>query len=281
LRKSIALLITLMFLSIVIVIIGSVFNIYDKLVKQSSFYKDIAQNSLIIRDIENILSNISNNINSTDDLNILFRTFQINLNDKIINVKISPLFDKVNINELLKKKSVKRYIYNICEDYMLKDIQYFLNLLEDTIDTDLEERNYLSEIKLINKNFQNGKIYSYKHLKKIVQFYAQKTGDKNIFNIPWKKFIYFADNKVYPIDCDRLGEKKAKYLGLIFNMYSCKEIKRYEENKKIIKNLDIISFNKNKPYFIEIMINYDKQKIDIIYDLNSKKAINIEYSAVY
>ena len=153
------------------------------------------------------------------------------------------LFDKININEIALKKTkpfIKQYLLNILSTYNIKDPEYFIDLILDTIDSDKEERNAYSEIKLIDPSFPNGKIYSFKHFKKILKFYAQQRRDKDIFKIPWKKLIYFGDKKIYPIDCKRINKNIATFLGLVFEEYSCKEILNYDENKKLIKNLDII-----------------------------------------
>jgi len=284
LRKSIALFVTLIFLSIIVTLINSIFGVYDKFTAQNVFYKSIAQNSLIIKNIKDILSDISDDINSNEDLDMLFQRYKLNYADTLLNIKISPLFDKININEIsltTQSPYIRKYLYDILEFYNVKDPEYFIDLIEDTIDSDTEEKNAFSEIKLTNPEFPNGKIYSYKHFEKILKFYANERRDKNIFKIPWRKLIYFGEKKLYPIDCERIDKNIASYLGLVFNVYSCEEISRYEENKKIIEKLDIISFDKTHTYFIKTEINYNAQNIKIIYDVSSKKVINIGYDTIY
>jgi len=284
LRKSIALLSALLFISIIIVIINSIYNIYTKFNEQNTIYKNITQNSLLIKDIKKFLSNVSDDINSSDDLDLLFSSFMLNINNTKLNITISPVFDKININEIALKKTkpfIKQYLLNILSTYNIKDPEYFIDLILDTIDSDKEERNAYSEIKLIDPSFPNGKIYSFKHFKKILKFYAHERRDEDIFKIPWKKLIYFGDKKIYPIDCKRINKNIATFLGLVFEEYSCKEILNYDENKKLIKNLDIISFNKKTPYFIKVTIHYDTENFKLIYDINSKKVIDLEYYPLY
>jgi hypothetical protein len=283
LRKSIALLLTLIFITIVLGIVGGIIGIYKKLSK-SNFEKEISQNSILIRDIKNILDNIVNDINDTK---ILYNTFPITNKDGSFRalIKIKPLLDKVDINEYLnkeKEKYIDRFLDNILEYYQVNDPLFFKALLKDTIDKDDIERIANSEIKLKNSFFKNGKIYNYSHFKKILDYYAKITKDESVYNIPWKSLIYFGDKESI-IDCDIINNKVAKFLGLIYNeeYLGCKELKAYEENKKILQKLSIIPFNKKISYLVNVEIDYNDVKLNIFYNINKKRIENIKSNFLY
>jgi hypothetical protein len=280
-RKSIALLLTLIFITIVLGIVGSIIGIYKKL-SENNFAKEMSQNSILIMNIKSILDNIINDINESK---ILYNTFPISNKDGSFRaiIKIKPLLDKVDINEyLIKEKYIDRFLDNILEFYQVNDPLFFKALIKDTIDTDDIERVANSEIKLKNSFFKNGKIYNYAHFKKILDYYVNITKDDSVYNIPWKNLIWFG-NKSNIIDCDIINNKVAKFLGLIYNeeYLGCKELKAYEENKEILQKLSIIPFDKKRSYLVDVEISYNDVKLDIFYDINKKRIENIKSNFLY
>jgi hypothetical protein len=284
LRKSIALFLTLVFITITLGIIGVIINIYKEISK-NNFEKVISQNSVLIMNIKSVLDNVVKDINGSDIKNI-YGTFPVTNKDGSFRllVEIKPLLDKININEYLnknKKKYIDTFLDNILEYYQIKDPVFFKSLILDTLDRDDVERVGDSEIRLEDKFFINGKILNYSHFKRILDYYVKYTEDKDIYKIPWEQLIWFGD-KDSIIDCDIINKNVAKFLGLVFDEdLSCKELKRNEENKNILKKLSIIPFNKKISYLIDIEINYSKQKMDIYYDINKKRIENIKSNFLY
>jgi hypothetical protein len=283
-RKSIALFLTLVFMTIILGIVATIINIY-KNISKTSFEKDISQNSVLIMNVKSILDDFIKDINESD-IKEIYNTFSIKNKDGSFKVliQIKPLLDKVNINEYLsknKKKYIDMYLNNILEFYQIQDPVFFKALILDTLDKDVVERVGNSEIKLQNKFFKNGKIYNYLHFKQILDYYVKFTGDHNIYKIPWKKLIWFGNNDSI-IDCDILDKNIAKFLGLIFdNNLNCKGLKKFNENKNILKKLSIIPFNKTIPYLIDVEINYSNQYLSFYYDINKKRIENIKSNFLY
>jgi len=286
LRKSIALFITLLFLLAVIVVLNKILN-----TKTTSFGKIISENSLIVKNTLDTLKEIKKNINKSDDLDNIFTTFPLSNNDgtfrAVINIK--PVFDKIDINALLQKGKINPYIENYLENilsyYKIEDPEYLKDLILDTIDTDLEEREAYSEIANENPYFQNGKIYGVDQLNAINRTYFKKTDDKNVFQIPWEEYFYFGDGKIHMLDCERMDTQTAKFLSLnVEEQTDCETIST-KENNETIKNLNIIPYDKNQSYWVEVNINYIFDDVNstlkITYDLNNKKVINIESNPVY
>jgi len=281
LRKSIALVSALLFTVIIIGILSAILNTVNSF--SFEFYKKIPQDSLLIKDTEKILKHISKEINSSSDLDMLFNTFPFVSDNFKVLITISPLSSKIDVNELKNKKAKKHIIsmlQNILTQYNIQDPQYFINLILDTLDKDTLERNPPSEICIENSTFLNGKIYNFKHFKKILFFYEKNRMDKSIYNIPWKKLFYFGDGNIKPVDFERMPKEIKTALGL--EEETLEALKKNPQTKKTVQNLDIIPFTKNKPYLIKVDINYsDKHIIKLIYDINKKKAVDIENSIVY
>ena len=284
-RRSIALFLTLIFLTILLGIVGSIIGIYKKISK-NSFEKDMSQNSILIKNIAFVLNNISKDINGSD-VNKLYQTFFISSSngDFRVVIKVKPLLDKVDINtykDKTKEKYIDMFLDNILEFYQIKDPVLFKSLIKDTLDTDNIERVEGSEIRLYNPFFKNGKIYNFKHFEEILDYYVKLTNDKEIYKIPWKDLIWFGNGKSI-IDCNIINKKVAKFLGLMFDEdnLNCKALESYEENKDILDKLDIIPFTRKNPYFIEITVNYNNQKLNILYNLVKKRIENIESNYLY
>ena len=280
-KKSVALFLTLVFVISVIIIIGSVFALYEKF-SDNTFYKKISQNSVIIRDINKSLFKLSDKINEKN-IKYIFTSFLISSNDGNFRalITIIPLTNRVNINEVYKNRYAKKYLQNILEYYQVLDPIFLENLILDTIDLDKNERLGGSEIVLKNPFFKQGKIYNYTHLKQILDYYFNITKDKKIYKIPWRKlFVFGYDSSI--IDCNLISKDSAKFLGLHFNSaLSCKSLNEYEENKKIMQNLNIISYNKNVSYPILINVKYDTEELNITYDLNQKRIKDIKSNILY
>jgi len=289
-RKSIALMITLFFLLSAIFILNTILKYYEKYSSETKAVY-IGENSLVIKNTLQSLSKISEQIKTSKDLQKIFTT--VPLSDKNgdfrIVYTIKPLFNKIDINAFLSEQKInpyiENYIDNILNYYQIKDPVLFKDLLLDTMDKDNKEREAYSEIVLSNPYFQNGKIYNLKHFGQIINYYYQKTDDKNIFNIPWKKLIFFGNGKKHIIECNLLDKKVAQFLGLIYNNeITCKSLQN-EENNKTVKNFNIIAYDGKHSFWIKTYITYyingQKQNIDIIYDINNKKVISVEGNPVY
>jgi hypothetical protein len=282
-KKSIALLFTLIFITVILAIVGSIVAIYNS-ISQNNFEKSISQNNMLIIDIKSALDNIVNDVNSSN-LNMLFNTFPISNKDGSFRelIQIKPLLDKINLNEYKnskKKKYIDFFLDNVLNFYNVKEPLFFKALILDTLDNDVKERAANSEMKLKYPFFKNGRIYNFKHFQEILDYYVKMTDDKNIYNIPWKDLIFFSKEDTI-IDCNLINEKVAKFLGLIYKgELNCKSLNR-KENFDIIKSLDIISFKKANSYLVDINISYSFTNINMVYDLKRERMKNIRSNSLY
>ncbi len=284
-KKSIALLAVLGFIIIIIGLSTGILKLYEKF--SSTSYSYISQNSLILKNIKKTLNNALKEINNSDIQNIFTTYPPIVSKDEnfILNIEISPVNDKININNLIENNKTNIYILNtlsnILEYYEILDPLFFEDLLLDTLDLDTLERDAYSEI-ILYKEFQNGTIYNYKHFKEILDYYANIKNDKNIYKIPWDKYIFFGDKKKYILDCNLIDKNLAKFIGLEFknDIISCENL--IENN--LTQNLNIKPFDKNNSYLIKVDTNYflnnQKYNLSFFYNTKTKKAI-VENNFIY
>jgi len=285
-KKAIALMIVLGFITLIISLLISIYAIYDKY-SNNNFEKTISQDSIIIHNITPILNNLSKKIKNDDDLKRICGKYpNILINDNIkMDVEITPLFNRININQFSTKNiGINKFLDNIFDVYNISNIDFFKNLLLDTIDTDDKKREFNTEIKFENPYFQDGGIYSYKHFKMILNYFVKNTKDYNIYKVPWKKLFYFKTIKTNFIDCNFINKEFIKILGLDIENINCNTIKE-NIDKQLLKELAIIPFKTKNPFYLEITVKYYLNNIEsilyFIYDIKTKKVISFEKHPIY
>jgi hypothetical protein len=279
LRKSVALLLTISFIIVALGIISSIF-IFFKKITDTSFEYSIAEDSFIIKTVENKMKKV--NIKNEDDLlKLLMSSYEV----KIDNFKITATFQsahtKINPNRYLTddkiNESMDFFMNNLCDKYNIKECDFFKNLILDTIDTNNYERSNKSEI-ILYKPFINGRIYNKKQFQKIVNYYEKITGDKNIEKVPFDKIFEF---DTFYTDCNNISPEVAYILGTSPTCMGLNSL----FSKKFLQKLGIILFNKNIAYYVWINVNYKyfstKRNLKILYDLKNKRIIKIEKHILY
>jgi hypothetical protein len=85
-RKSVALFLTLIFLTIILGVVGSIIGIYREISK-SGFEKNISQNSVLIINIKSILDNITKDLNKSN-IKKIYDIFPVSNKDGTFRVLI-------------------------------------------------------------------------------------------------------------------------------------------------------------------------------------------------
>ena len=279
-KKSIALLSVLLFMLLLFGVVASIFSIYQKY-SNNNFANIINQNSELISDVKNMLKKVD--INSSESLKNILTTIPFSSNNGDFRgiVNVSLISNRINLNEYLKDNKINPaidYILDkIFEKYEISDSMFLKNLILDTLDSDVNEREAYSEIKFFDKTFPNGYINK-KILKKILDYYYKKRDDKSVYKIPWDKYFIFLSIHT-PIYCEFVNKNILDVLNVENDV--CENLKK----SKIANKLDIISFDKNKTLILDLNISYilnnQEEKMNIIYDLNQKKVIDIESYPLY
>jgi len=286
-KKAIALMIVISFITIIMGLLVSIYTIYDKF-SNSTFSNTISEDSVLIEDVTTILNRLTKQVTDDDAVKIVCRNYKnIILNENIkVDINIKPLFDRLNINKFNEKnKGMDLFFDNVFEIYGIEDGDYFKSILLDTLDYDEKERGFDTEIKLYNPYFQDGAIYNYKQFKMILDWYFKHTKDKKIFLVPWKKLFFFKNIHIYSfLDCNLLNKEIVKILGIETDNISCDNIKS-NINEIFIKKLAIMPFQKKSNFLIRVNIKYilkgSKSEISFIYNIKTKKVLDSEKYPIY
>ncbi|MFK5882372.1 MAG: hypothetical protein QM482_09180 [Sulfurospirillum sp.] len=286
-KKGVALLITIGFVAVLTALIAYIFSLTNVVFDKVDNLHKRDQSSVIFSDVKKILDSYAGDIENSND----FSTFLLGVppfyessSGLGLDVKMSPLSDKININSILtgKKpdKNIVHFLQNICETYNILDASFFISLVLDTIDKDTLERQALSEISLHDLKYSNGRIYSKKQFETLEKYYADVVQDKNIFSVPWDRFVYFGGKNSGIVDCDRMSKEMIYILGLDSeNFTGCDDLKD-KESKKIATKYNLKKFSKENNYYILVKIFYQinsiKDRASFIYDIKTKRASNFE-----
>ena len=280
-RKSIALLLTLVFIAITVSLTGIILVFYDKITKSDTF-RIIGENSLLLRSLKSEMSKV--NLKTDKDVeNLLKYDFYVETKNFKLQVSFKALNNKLNINKFLEKNgkindAFNDVMDNLCTFYELKECEYLKSLIADSIDKDNNERSDGSEIKNYMP-FKDGAIYNLNEMRLINKFYYMHTKDKNIFQVKWEKF--FNTSGTY-LDCNILSSDVLRLLGAE-EKAKCKDFK-YLYSISFLKNLDIIPFDKKRSFPVIITLKYfldTEHDLNITYDVTKKRIIGIEEHIIY
>ncbi len=286
-KKGIALLITIGFVAVLTALIAYIFSLSNSVFNEAEKVHNLNQGQILSSDIKKLVDRHIQDVNSSDDFSnflIGIPPFYESKSGLGIEIELAPLSNRININSILVKnkinKNIEEYLQKICDDYNVLDSSFFIALVLDTIDTDVISRQALSEISMQNIRYSNGKIFDKAQFEVLKKYYAGVVQDKNIFAIPWKKFIYFGDTKPGIVDCDRMSKEMIDMLGLQSENYiGCDDLKSVEY-KDIASKYNLKKFNKVDHYYILVRIYYQvnliKDRASFVYDIKTKKASSFE-----
>ena len=227
-------------------------------------------------------------------------SYPLDLGDAKISINIDSAQKNININSMvtasIKNNIVADRFLFLLSNYKLKRAQYLLALLQDTVDKDSDDRSGDgSEIIIDYPTFRNGSIYNQHHLEKILDYYFIKTGDENIYNIPFEKMFSYENSS---IDLNFISLENLNLLFPDANGYTLKllgrHVKIYEKledlpfdeyyTKKLNKNAfgQPVSL-KTENILVNITLKYKAQfvsKVNFEYNLKAKKIIDYHINSI-
>ena len=219
--------------------------------------KFLHQNNILISNINNLLNEKANLVTSKEILDILLGQ-KIDFQDEKSGIKMSVSMKsnggKININNLLIKtiqdhKTITKYnqyIYDIIAqllyDENVQDTEYFISLLADSIDSDLDERASYSEIANEDLRFENGAIFSKAHLSAIKDYYIKQNEDTSILKVNLTKYFKFNDGQ---LDINHID---INLIAKITNL-SVEDVQDILDNNENITNLsDVFGIENNQTF---------------------------------
>ncbi|NOQ31181.1 MAG: hypothetical protein GQ570_08675 [Helicobacteraceae bacterium] len=182
------------------------------------------------------------------DEEMIFYGSKIPVNLFLSNQEILVTFNSsqygININSLIKAMKEKPVVYDLLLEYFrqkeLKYPEFFINLLQDTIDKDSFGINTdETEIILTQPNFHNGTIKNRTHLNEIINYYFLAKSDANIYKVEFEKMFTFDTNF---IDINLASQEVIDFIFYDADNFTKKEIFEKEE---IFEKLDELPFDDN------------------------------------
>lgn len=299
-RKAIALLITLAFVTAIISLVGisaALFNSAFTKVSQKQF---IVQSDIFFRDIKTILKTNVGDINDSDELYFLIALpFGISDKENDIAVDIHFVSDstKVNINKMIDANKTVAPVYSQALDslmisYNVIDRAFLSALILDTIDSDREERIFGSEIALEERFFTDGAIVDMAHFKKILDYYKKVREDPSVDNIPWEKIISFNNSE---IDFNYVTSEAFSFMISTRTLESLKPFSGLSQKKELYASFDelrlsveeqetltkfgVVFFSPHVICNTEMKVGNQQGTLSFAYNFKTKEASNLEFAS--
>ena len=200
LRRGIALLITIALVATITALIAVSSGILEHSFKRISNKQMLIQSNVFLSKFVEILKNASSQVSDAITLDI-FLIAPLSFENKAhllhVDISFTSEASAPNINLMLENNSTNapsKAVYNdyfeqILSIYNISDKILLLSMIEDSLDSDYQERISGSEIALLNPFFMQGEIYSYRHFMQIIEAYKEITRDASVDEIAWDKLI--------------------------------------------------------------------------------------------
>ncbi len=203
-RRGAVLLMTLFLITVMSGAIAMLMGESDHMLHVSKRSQDDAQMSKILSDLQRLLPQVLSRINSVNELEYaLILPFSSRSSDERFSLEASlhSPYRLFNINTIYDpsgkaKEPYITFVSRIFKHYPIASPDMFINILFDTIDTDLEQRQEGSEIVVYFPDFHNGSIENFAQFEQVIARYLTLTKDSQILKIPWKQLIGFEGEKI-------------------------------------------------------------------------------------
>lgn len=203
-RRGAVLLMTLLLIAIMSGGIALLLSQSDQLLRLSERSRSDAEISKISSDLKRLLPGMLSKIGSAHDLEyamILPLSSRSTDGRFTLDASLHSSLGRFNINKVCDAsgKPVEPYstlLSAIFTHYPIAAPDTFINILYDTIDTDLAERQAGSEVAAVFPDFHNGSIENFAQFRQIIARYLALTKDRQILAIPWERIIGFEGEKI-------------------------------------------------------------------------------------
>ena len=293
-KKAVILLATLFFVMLIIFLIGVNTKLLKRGFEISNETKFMVQVNSLLKDIKVLLDKKAPLITNATFLNVLTSAQWSIEYGQALKVTLDMKSDAraLNINSIRPPDELggteNRYgiydiISSILEENEVKDAPYLLDLILDTVDTDLEERSYNSEIASVDANFEQGRIHSMQHFRQILSHYARAVSDSKANSIPWETYIAFTHRQA---DVNFLD---IKMLSSVLKRDESEIAKQIQENSPIedmsvvfspdevalLTSLGVQAFVPIVKCVVHIETLERVAKAEFLYDLKSKRVSDV------
>ncbi len=203
-RGGAVLLMTLFLITIMSAGIALLLAQSDHLLRLSQCSRSDAQISKISSDLKRLLPGVLSKIDSARNLDyatILPLSSRSADGRFTLDASLHSPLGRFNINNVCDVAGKPRDPYfalltAIFVKYPIAAPETFINILYDTIDTDLAQREAGSEIAAIFSDFPNGSIENFTQFGQVMARYIALTKDRQILAVPWERLIGFEGDKI-------------------------------------------------------------------------------------
>ncbi len=203
-RRGAVLLMTLLLITILSGGIALLISHSDHLLRLSQRPLGDAQTGKIAGDLKRLLPTLLSKIDSARTLEyalILPLSSRSEDGRFALEASLRSPLGRFNINNVCDPSGTPRKPYDaflpaLFARYPIASPEVFINIVYDTIDTDLAERQPGSEIVTFFSDFHNGSIEDKHQFNQIVARYLALTKDPQVLQVPWDRVIGFEGEKI-------------------------------------------------------------------------------------
>lgn len=219
------------------------------------------------------LNSYLQNIELDDDM--LFYASKIPFPVDIPGVSLTLYVDsahgKLPINTLLSNALKSEETYDRLVQYFrsrgISDPLFLVDLMLDTIDLDMQERTFGSEIILALPQIQQGNIDSIETLMLILDYYRWEKSDENVYGVDWEDLFHF--EALTSVDLNYVSLEVLRFLFDDANAFSLQQMINRNKRMESIEDLPFDS-NYNKKVLgshFGISVGFSSSFAKIITDL--------------
>jgi len=194
-RSAIALMLTLFMLLAMSAALSITLALFQKNLKTFSSNKFRVQSAILMVDGVNLMRSLTKDLQDSPEAFALLvqsaEELPLNIGTVDMVLHIRAKNAKFNINTYTRDKHYEK-IYAYLLEYEVQRPGYILDMIEDTLDSDKDEKQYGSEQILYDPFFVQGEFRDYHMLLKLLDVYAKETKDINIYKVPWNAWIDFS-----------------------------------------------------------------------------------------
>ena len=284
-KKGIVLFVTLMMIMLLLAVVSIFLNKTKESKDNITYERALVQTNLIMQDLLSYLKKIK-----FDEDMIYYAAkapFPLGFDNSNVIIKIDSAQKYIDINSLIKD-SVKNNItadkfVSLLYRHNISQPELLLNILQDTIDTDIEDKNsgLQSEIILSVPTFRNGKVYNKMHLDIIIDYYFNKTGDNQIYNFPFSDIFGYSNSMI------DMNFVSMEVMNILFEDANSYLLEIIAEHKKVYDKLEDLPFDDyytkkiKKPilgHSISTTTSFLKIHMDLNYKTQFKSTLSFDYN---
>ncbi len=203
-RRGAVLLMTLLLITIMSGGIALLLSGSDYFLRLSERSRSDAEISKISSDLKRLLPKMLSKITSAHDLDYAMMLPLSSRSEDgrfTLDASLHSPLGRFNINNVCDTTGKPKDVYStflpaLFTRYPIAAQETFINILYDTIDTDLAERQSGSEVAAVFSDFHNGSVENLTQFSQIVARYLVLTKDRQILTIPWERLIGFEGDKI-------------------------------------------------------------------------------------